>query len=79
LQRYLRAFASWHGVNVNDNSPNISYNTRVELVEKSFSPKGEEIGWVLTIKELVPTKHDTLRATWRKEVRGHRLNVSFGG
>ncbi|KIM37614.1 hypothetical protein M413DRAFT_421803 [Hebeloma cylindrosporum] len=67
LQRYLRSFASWQGVNANDNSPNISYNTRVELVEKNLSANGEEIGWALTIKELVPTKPNTLRATWRKE------------
>ena len=79
LQRYLRAFASWHGVNANDISPNISYNTRVELVEKSLNLKGEEIGWALTIKELVSTNRKTLRATWRNEVGGHILYFSFGG
>ena len=77
LQRYLRAFASWHGVNTNDNNPNISYNTRVELVEKTLSAKGEEIGWALTIKELVSTNRNTLRATWRKEVRGHIFNFGL--
>jgi len=75
LQRYLRAFTSWHGVNANDNNPNISYNTRVE---KSLNPRGKGVGWALTIKELIPTKHSTLRETSRKEVRGHILDVSFG-
>ncbi|PPQ92470.1 hypothetical protein CVT25_009735 [Psilocybe cyanescens] len=67
LQRYLRAFASWHGVNNNDNNPNVSYNTRVELIEKRHNEDGEEEGWTLTLKELVPSGRDTLKAIWTKE------------
>lgn len=75
LQRYLRAFASWHGVNNNDNNPNVSYNTRVELIEKRHNEDGEEEGWTLTLKELVPSGRDTLKAIWTKEVS--KLQVRF--
>ncbi|KAH8108051.1 hypothetical protein BXZ70DRAFT_903434 [Cristinia sonorae] len=63
LQRYLRAFASWHGVNANDENPNVWYNTRVELVEKREDGKG----WTLTLKKLESTGNNTLEATWWKE------------
>jgi hypothetical protein len=67
LQRYLRAFASWHGVNTNDNNPNISYNTRVELAEKRLNKDGDEVGWTLTLKNLVSTGRGSVKATWTKE------------
>lgn len=69
LQGYLRAFASYHGLNSNDNNPNISYNTRVELAEKHHDEDGEEDGWNLTVKTLVDGKDGTLQAIWKKEVR----------
>ncbi|KAJ3523661.1 hypothetical protein NMY22_g11343 [Coprinellus aureogranulatus] len=60
LSRYIRAFASWHGVNSNDGNPHAFYNTRVEHVERSTT------GWTLIAKELVSTSTNTTRATWYK-------------
>lgn len=68
LQKYMRAFASIHGINSNDENPYISYNTRVELVRKHYRDDGEENGWSLTLKTLVRTGVNTSEATWRKEV-----------
>ncbi|KAF9477391.1 FAD/NAD(P)-binding domain-containing protein [Pholiota conissans] len=67
LQGYIRAFASFHNLNSNDNNPNISYNTRVELVEKNYDAMGEEDGWNLTVKSLVRLDGNSLKAIWRKE------------
>ncbi len=77
LQGYLRAFASYHGLNSNDNNPNISYNTRVELAEKHHDEDGEEDGWNLTVKTLVDGHNGTLKAIWRKEVRILPLSCSI--
>ncbi|KAJ2915831.1 hypothetical protein MD484_g4602, partial [Candolleomyces efflorescens] len=60
LARYIRAFASWHGINANDANPHAFYNTRVEHVERS------KTGWNLLAKELVKTEFNTTRATWTK-------------
>ncbi|OCF34401.1 hypothetical protein I316_03915 [Kwoniella heveanensis BCC8398] len=54
VRRYLRSFASWLGINVSDNSPDISYNTRVEAVRKRFR-RGEDgtskqVGWTLVLR-----------------------------
>ena len=68
LQRYLRAFASWHGVNTNDCSSHISYNTRVESVQKRYAEDGSRAGWTLTVKELLKTPSNTTRATWMAQV-----------
>ncbi|TFK31089.1 hypothetical protein BDQ12DRAFT_694562 [Crucibulum laeve] len=67
LTQYLRAFASWHGINNNDGSPNISYNTRVELVKKRYNEDGNEAGWTLTLKTVVQTGPSTTTATWTQE------------
>ncbi|KAF9043300.1 hypothetical protein BJ165DRAFT_1405635 [Panaeolus papilionaceus] len=67
LQRYLRAFASWHGVNNNDQNPNVHYHTRVELVEKRYDSNGDDAGWTLTVKTVAPTERGTVQATWTKE------------
>ncbi|KAF8654315.1 hypothetical protein AX16_003542 [Volvariella volvacea WC 439] len=67
VQKYLRAFASWHGVNVNDENPNVSYNTRVELVEKRYDENGKEAGWKLVLKEIVREDSRTSRTSWREE------------
>ncbi|KAH9942798.1 hypothetical protein B0H21DRAFT_695998 [Amylocystis lapponica] len=67
MRNYMRAFASFHGINSNDNNPNVSYNTRVELVKKHRDAQGKERGWMVLLKELVQTGPDTARATWREE------------
>ena len=68
LQGYVRAFASFHGVNNNDDNPAVSYNTRVELAEKKYGGDGQEDGWTLTTKTLVELNRQTLQAVWNKEV-----------
>jgi hypothetical protein len=68
LQNYLRAFASWHGINTNDGNSHISYNTRVESVQKRYTEDGNRTGWTLTVKELVKTSSNTTRATWTTQV-----------
>ena len=68
LQNYLRAFASWNGINTNDGNSHISYNTRVESVQKRYAEDGSRIGWTLTMKELVKTFSNTTKATWTAQV-----------
>ena len=68
LQRYMRSFASFHGVNSNDDNPDVSYNTRVERIDKHFDDQGKELGWTLTLKKLEKTGKNSSRATWWKEV-----------
>ena len=68
LQNYLRAFASWHGINTNDGNSHIHYNTRVESVQKSYARDGSRTGWTLTVKELVKTSSNKTRATWTTQV-----------
>lgn len=70
LRNYMRSFASFHGINSNDDNPNIFYNTRVELVEKYFHSNGTEHGWTLTLKRLVRTAENSSEVTWWTEVRG---------
>ncbi|KAH9942804.1 hypothetical protein B0H21DRAFT_513589 [Amylocystis lapponica] len=67
MRNYMRAFASFHGMNSNDNNPNASYNTRVESIEKRYDEHGKEHGWRVLLKELVQTGPDTTRATWYEE------------
>ena len=68
LQNYLRAFASWHGINTNDGNSRIHYNTRVESVQKSYAEDGSRTGWTLTVKELVKISSNTTRAKWTTQV-----------
>ena len=68
LQNYLRAFASWHGINANDGNSYIHYNTRVESVQKRYAEDGSRTGWTLTVKELVKISSNTTRATWTTQV-----------
>jgi len=68
LTKYFRAFASYHGMNSNDDNPRVSYNTRVELVEKQVDDKGKEAGWTLTLKELVKTGMRSVKAIWTRAV-----------
>ncbi|KAJ7318218.1 hypothetical protein DFH08DRAFT_790119 [Mycena albidolilacea] len=67
LARYLRAFASLHGINSNDRSPDVAYNTRVELVEKRYDEAGQERGWTLTLKRLEQVAPKLTKATWWTE------------
>lgn len=67
LQRYMRSFASLHGVNSNDDNADFSYNTRVEMVDKRFDDQGNELGWTLTLKTFEKSGKNTSRATWWKE------------
>ncbi|KAJ6457517.1 hypothetical protein DFH09DRAFT_1349621 [Mycena vulgaris] len=67
LARYLRAFASFHGANSNDENPNIACRTRVELVQKRYDESGREHGWTLTLKRLEKTGPSTSKATWWTE------------
>lgn len=69
LRKYMRAFASLHGLNSNDDHPDLAYNTRVERVEKRFDAVGRREGWRLTLKELVQTGGAASRATWWTEAR----------
>jgi len=65
----MRSFASFHGINSNDDSHNIYYNTRVEDVRKNFDIDGQEHGWNLTLKKFVRTGINSSKATWWTEVR----------
>ncbi|KAJ7653193.1 hypothetical protein DFH06DRAFT_1204931 [Mycena polygramma] len=67
LARYLRAFASFHGVNSNDRGSDIAYNTRVELVQKRYDKTGQERGWRLTLKRLERIGLNSTKATWWTE------------
>ena len=68
IQNYLRAFASWHGINANDGNSHIHYNTRVESVQKRYAEDGRRTGWILTVKELVKFSSNTTKATWTRQV-----------
>jgi len=68
LQAYVRAFASYHGLNTNDENPNVFYNTRVELIKKRYVD-GQHRGWTMTLKELVQTGSQSYKVKWWTEVR----------
>ncbi|KAL6301889.1 FAD/NAD(P)-binding domain-containing protein [Sparassis latifolia] len=68
LGKYLRSFASFLGLNSNDENPDTSYNTRVERVDKYLDENGNEHGWRLLLKKLVQTDYGTLKATWYTQV-----------
>ncbi|KAJ7703439.1 hypothetical protein B0H14DRAFT_3099850 [Mycena olivaceomarginata] len=55
LARYLRAFASFHGVNSNDGNPD------------HYDETGRENGWTLILKRLERTGPTSGKATWWKE------------
>ncbi|KAJ4480860.1 hypothetical protein J3R30DRAFT_3461923 [Lentinula aciculospora] len=67
LQRYVRTFASLHEINSNDNSPNTSYNTRVERVDKLYDAAGKEAGWTLTLRKFIETGPDSYKIQWWTE------------
>ncbi|KAJ7875181.1 hypothetical protein B0H14DRAFT_2343374, partial [Mycena olivaceomarginata] len=59
---YLRAFASFHGVNSNDANPDVSYSTRVEGVDKHHDNAGREQGWTLVLKRLERTGRQSAKS-----------------
>nr|XP_019009539.1 uncharacterized protein I206_06188 [Kwoniella pini CBS 10737]OCF48320.1 hypothetical protein I206_06188 [Kwoniella pini CBS 10737] len=67
VQRYLRSFASWLGINNGDEKTNVSYNTRVELVEKNLNKIGKQIGWTLTLRKFLRAKEGCYEETYWKE------------
>ncbi|THV08181.1 FAD/NAD(P)-binding domain-containing protein [Dendrothele bispora CBS 962.96] len=66
LQSYVRAFASYHSLNTNDENPNVFYNTRVELIEKRFID-GRHHGWTMTLKEFIQTGPQSYKVKWWTE------------
>ncbi|KAH8827551.1 FAD/NAD(P)-binding domain-containing protein [Flagelloscypha sp. PMI_526] len=67
LGRYLRAFASWLGVNSGDENPDISYNTRVESVNKRYNEQGEHHGWTLLLRKFIQIDVNTYEESWWSE------------
>ncbi|KAJ7122893.1 hypothetical protein C8R44DRAFT_784863 [Mycena epipterygia] len=67
LARYLRSVYSFFGINSNDESPNTSYSTRVELVEKRFDANGIEQGWTLTLKKFIRLGPSSSKERWWTE------------
>ncbi|KAJ7432128.1 hypothetical protein B0H11DRAFT_2261045 [Mycena galericulata] len=70
LTRYIRGVYSFFGINSNDESANtnISYSTRVELVEKRFDDaKGVEQGWRLTLKKFIRLGPSSSKEQWWTE------------
>ncbi|KAL8284301.1 hypothetical protein RQP46_005050 [Phenoliferia psychrophenolica] len=49
IQQYVRAFASFRGLNVDDTDSPVSYSTRVELAERI------DAGWRLTLRRMQPS------------------------
>jgi len=74
MRNYLRSFASFHGINSNDDNFNISYHTRAEHVEKHVANDGQERGWILTLKKFVKTGPNSSKATWWTEVLNTEAN-----
>ncbi|KAK7049907.1 hypothetical protein VNI00_005337 [Paramarasmius palmivorus] len=67
LGAYLRSFASFLQINTNDETPNIFYNTRVELIEPYRLSNSTQRGWTLTLRELIQTSDRGCRIKWWKE------------
>ncbi|KAJ3794505.1 hypothetical protein GGU11DRAFT_795974 [Lentinula aff. detonsa] len=68
LERYVRAFASYHSLNSNDNNPNISYNTRVERVSKRYDIQShKETGWSLLLRQFIQIGNNSYKIRWWEE------------
>lgn len=65
VQRYLRSFASWLGLNSNDEAPEVSYNTRVETITENGQ------GWKLVLRRLVEENGTFVEDYW-SEVSNRR-------
>ncbi|KAF5388992.1 hypothetical protein D9757_005129 [Collybiopsis confluens] len=67
VQRYIRSYASYLGINSNDDNPDISYNTRVERVDKRYTQDGEEAGWTLILRQVTQTGSNSCKIRWWTE------------
>ncbi|KAJ4480846.1 hypothetical protein J3R30DRAFT_3403155 [Lentinula aciculospora] len=72
LQRYVRAFASFHSLNSNDGSasPDTSYNTRVEHVSKRYTTEeGQKLptGWTLLLRQFIQISQNSYKIRWWEE------------
>ncbi|KAJ7929075.1 FAD/NAD(P)-binding domain-containing protein [Mycena leptocephala] len=67
LTNYIRSAYSFFGINSNDENPNTSYSTRVELVEKRFDADGNEHGWRLTLKRFIRLGSSSSKEQWWAE------------
>ncbi|WVF68325.1 hypothetical protein IAT40_003090 [Kwoniella sp. CBS 6097] len=67
VQRYLRSFASWLGINIPDQSPEIAYNTRVESVRKRLHSDGRQVGWKLVLHSYVKAAEGVYREVFWQE------------
>ncbi|KAJ7499445.1 hypothetical protein FB451DRAFT_1205463 [Mycena latifolia] len=67
LTRYIRSVYSFYGINSNDESRNVSYSTRVELVEKRVGTDGVEQGWTLTLKQFIRLGPSSSKERWWTE------------
>ncbi|KAJ7762715.1 FAD/NAD(P)-binding domain-containing protein [Mycena maculata] len=67
LTRYLRGVYSFYGINSNDKSANVTYSTRVELVEKRIDAEGIEQGWQLTLKKFIRLGPSSSKEVWWTE------------
>ncbi|WWD04372.1 hypothetical protein V865_002441 [Kwoniella europaea PYCC6329] len=67
VQRYLRSFASWLGINNGDGNEDISYDTRVELITKHLNKKGKQIGWTLLLRKFIETDNGRYEESYWEE------------
>ncbi|KAJ7167640.1 hypothetical protein C8R46DRAFT_1093672 [Mycena filopes] len=67
LTSYIRSVYSYYGINSNDENRNVSYSTRVELIEKRFDADGAEQGWTLTLKSFTHFDSSTCKERWWTE------------
>lgn len=75
LVRYIRSAYSFFGINSNDENLNVSYSTRVELVEKRFDADGNEQGWRLTLKKFIRLGPSSSKERWWTEVHMPRYRL----
>ncbi|KAJ7667499.1 FAD/NAD(P)-binding domain-containing protein [Mycena polygramma] len=67
LVRYIRSAYSFFGINTNDENPDTSYSTRVELIENRFDADGIEQGWRLTLKKFIRLGPSSSKERWWTE------------
>ncbi|KAJ6562008.1 hypothetical protein B0H19DRAFT_992041 [Mycena capillaripes] len=67
LSGYIRSVYSFFAINSNDENPNTSYSTRVELVEKRFDADGNEQGWKLTLRKFIRLGPSSSKERWWTE------------
>ncbi|KAF8201084.1 hypothetical protein K438DRAFT_635384 [Mycena galopus ATCC 62051] len=67
IVRYIRSAYSFFGINSNDENPDVSYSTRVELIEKRFDEHGNERGWRVTLKKFIRLGPSSSKERWWTE------------